>query len=168
MTQTAVSAIASAGTAIYAGQQAKAAAEAEAAPYAEEQIAARTAAVQGDAARQRDMNRTLASIDALRLGWGPDLMSPTGEAIQRESIDNATADVTTIRTNANRRTRRLGFGADASLDRGEAAGGSAQTPIIGQFSSSRRLPGGSNPPSNSIVDPAERVRNIPPRPPEPA
>lgn len=117
----AVSAVAAAGTAVYSGQQAKAAAEAEAAQYAEEQDAARTAAAQEEAAKDRQLRSVLATSEALRSARGLDLMSPTGEAIRRESVDNATADVTTIRANANRRTRRLGLGADATLDRGSAA-----------------------------------------------
>ncbi len=131
----AVSALASAGTAIYSGQQQKAAAEAEAAQYVEEQAAARTAAIQEEAARRRDMNRTLASMDALRLGRGLDLMSETGQAIRRESIDNAEADITTIRANANRRDRRLGLSVGSALDRGETAVVSSYGQAVGSLAS---------------------------------
>ncbi|MBW6397619.1 hypothetical protein KPL78_07175 [Roseomonas sp. HJA6] len=117
----AVSAVASAGTAIYSGQQQKAAAEAEAAQYAVEADAARVAAEQEIAAKRRDLSRTLGAIDALRLGRGLELMSPSGEAIRRENIDAAETDITTIGANLNSRSRRIRLGASTALDRGEGA-----------------------------------------------
>jgi hypothetical protein len=117
----AVSAIAGAGTAYVSGQQAQAGARAEAAQFAEEREAARVAAVQEIAAKRRDLNRTLSAIDNLRAGRGLDLMSATGDAIRRESIEAAEADIDTIAANTNRRQRRLGMSAGAALDRGDAA-----------------------------------------------
>lgn len=131
----AVSAVAAAGTAVYSGQQAKAAAESEAAQYAEEREAARVAAAQEEAAKLRTLRQTLAATDAIRLGRGLDLMSETGQTIRRESIDNATADITTIRANANRRDRRLGLSADAALDRGETAATSSYGQAVGSLAS---------------------------------
>ena len=130
---TVVSAAASAGTAIYSGQQAKVAAEAEAAQYAEEREAARVAAAQEEAAKLRTLRQTLAATDAIRLGRGLDLMSETGQAIRRESVDNAEADITTIRANANRRDRRLGLSVGSALDRGEAAVVSSYGQAVGSL-----------------------------------
>lgn len=134
----AVSAVAAAGTAVYSGQQAKAAAEAEAAQYAEEREAARVAAAQEEAAKLRTLRQTLAATDAIRLGRGLDLMSETGQEIRRESIDNTTADITTIRANTNRRTRRLGLGADAALDRGTTAAMTGYGQAVGSLASAGR------------------------------
>ena len=121
-TAIAVSAAASAGTAIYTGQQqaaaSKANAQAQAAQYAEEQRAARLAAEQEEAAKRRTLDAVLSSQDAIRAGRGLDLGSPTGDAIRRDSIEQAEWDITTIRANANSRERRLGLASDSALTRG--------------------------------------------------
>ena len=117
----AASAAASAGTAIYSGIQQREAADAQAAQYEEERMAARTAAQQEEAAKQRQLNRVLGASDALRAGRGLELMSTTGEEIRRENIDAVNNDITTIRANANVRTRRLGLAADNARNQGDAA-----------------------------------------------
>jgi hypothetical protein len=118
----AVSSLAAAGTAVYSGhQQASAAvdaAEAQAAQYAEEREAARVAATQAEAAKRREMTAVLSASDALRAGRGLDLMSGTGEAIRRETVEAGEADITTIRANDNRTGRRLGLAANTALTRG--------------------------------------------------
>ncbi|MBR0661334.1 hypothetical protein [Neoroseomonas oryzicola] len=117
----AIAAAASAGTAIYSGIQQREAADAQAAQYEEERMAARTAAQQEEAAKQRQLNRVLGAADALRAGRGLELMSTTGEEIRRENIDAVNNDITTIRANANTRTRRLGLAADNARGQGDAA-----------------------------------------------
>jgi hypothetical protein len=117
----AASSAVAAGTAIYAGQQAAGAARAEAAQFAEEREAARVAAVQEEAAKRRQLTAALSATDNLRLGRGLDLMSGTGDAIRRESIEATEADIDTIGANSNRRQRRIGMSMGAALDRGDAA-----------------------------------------------
>lgn len=132
----AVAAAASAGTAIYSGQQqaaaAKDAAQAQAAQYAEERQAARLAAEQEEAAKRRDLNRVLSAADALRAGRGLDLGSQTGEALRRASIDAAEGDIETVRANAERGGRRLGLAADAALRRGDNTANTAIVTSYGQ------------------------------------
>lgn len=132
----AVSAAASAGTAIYTGQQqaaaSKANAQAQAAQYAEEQRTARLAAEQEEAAKRRTLDAVLSSQDALRAGRGLDLGSPTGEAIRRESIEQAEWDITTIRANANARDRRLGLASDSALIRGR---NETRTAVVSSYGS---------------------------------
>lgn len=131
---TAVTSLAAAGTAVYSGyQQANAAvdaAEAQAAQYAEEREAARVAAEQATAAKRREMTAVLSASDALRAGRGLDLMSGTGEAIRRETVEAGEADITTIRANDNRTGRRLGLAADSGLRR---ASNSAEASVIGGY-----------------------------------
>lgn len=132
----AISAAAGAGTAIYSGHQqaaaAKDAAQAQSAQLAEEQRSARLAAEQEAAAKRRDVGRVLSSMDALRAGRGLDLMSGTGDAIRRVSMEAGDADVATIEANANNRTRRLGLASDAGLRR---AGNQASTALVQGYGS---------------------------------
>jgi len=130
----AVSSLAAAGTAVYSGYQQAAAAtdaaEAQAAQYAEEREAARVAALQAEAAKRREMTASMSAADALRSGRGLDLMSGTGEALRRESIEAGEADITTIRANDNRTGRRLGLAADSGLRR---ANNAAETAVVSGY-----------------------------------
>ena len=130
----AVSAAASAGTAIYSGQQqaraARQQAEATATQYAEEQRAARLAAEQEELARRRDLGRVLSAANALRAGRGLDMGSQTGEALYRASVEAAEADIEIIHANAERGGRRLGLAADAALRRGD---NEASAAVIGSY-----------------------------------
>lgn len=132
----AVSAVAAAGTAVYSGQQqasaAKANAQAQAAQYAEEQRAARLAAEQEQAAKRRELAAALSAQDALRAARGLDLGSGTGEAIRRDSIEQAENDITTIQANANSRDRRLGLASDSALVRGR---NEARTAVVSSYGS---------------------------------
>lgn len=132
----AVSAIAAAGTAVYSGQQqaaaSKANAQAQAAQYAEEQRAARLAAEQEQAAKRRELASALSAQDALRAARGLDLGSGTGDAIRRDSIEQAENDITTIQANANSRTRRLGLASDSALIRGR---NEARTAVVSSYGS---------------------------------
>lgn len=132
----AVSAVAAAGTAVYSGHQQAAAAQqsasAQAAQLAEEQRSARLAAEQETAAKRRQLGMVLSAQDALRAGRGLDLTSTTGEAIRRDSLEQAEGDIATVAANANNRTRRLGLASDSALTRGRNQANTALVQGYGQ------------------------------------
>lgn len=117
----AVASIASAGANVLGGLQAQAGARLQRQQYEEEARAARLAAQQEEAAKRRELNAVLSAQDALRAGRGLDLMSDTGRAIRRETIERAEDDILTVRLNADRAARRYGFAGAQATSQGRQA-----------------------------------------------
>lgn len=108
-------------TSIAGGIGAKAAADRDADQYREEQENARVAGLQEETERRRELQRQLASVDAIRGGRGVELYSPTADNIRSELERAASEDINTIRLNASNRARRYGAAADASKSQGTGA-----------------------------------------------
>jgi hypothetical protein len=102
----AAAAAVSAGTTIAAGSQAQGAAKIQRQQYEEEKRASQLAAAQQEADKRRELAAVLSAQDTLRAGRDLDLMSGTGDAIRRDSIEQAEGDVLTIRLNGDRAARR--------------------------------------------------------------
>lgn len=117
----AVTAVAGAATAVVQGEAAADQADSERQQYEESAKQAQIQADQEEVAKRKQLTAALSSADALRAGRGLDLGSPTGDAIRNTSIENAEADITTIRANAASNARRLGLAGDAASARGDAA-----------------------------------------------
>jgi len=92
---TAASAI---GTLAAAGQQ-SAAADFEAQQYKAQADAARTASMQDEAARRRDLTSNLMTIAAIRAGRGVGATSPTAMAIFDNAIDRSEDDIQASKAN---------------------------------------------------------------------
>jgi hypothetical protein len=90
---------ASAGSQLVAGGQKAAAAEFESQQYAEQAKAAKTAALQDETARRRDLNSNLETIQAIRAGRGVGSGSPTAMAIYDSTISRAEDDIFASKAN---------------------------------------------------------------------
>jgi hypothetical protein len=90
---------ASAGSQLVAGGQKAASAEFEQQQYAQQAQAAKTAALQDEAARRRDLTSNLETIQALRAGRGVGSGSPTAMGIYDSSIGRAEDDVASSKAN---------------------------------------------------------------------
>jgi len=110
--------VVSAVTSIVGGISAKQAADDEAAQYREEQENARVAGLQEETERQRELQRQLASVDAIRAGRGVELYSPTSDTIRAEQEAAAEDDINTIRLNSLNRQRRYAAAADSTESAG--------------------------------------------------
>jgi len=90
---------ASAVGSLAAGGQKAAAAEFEQQQYAQQAEAAKTAALQDEAARRRDLDSNLESIQAIRAGRGVGSGSPTAMAIYDSTIQRAEEDIFASKAN---------------------------------------------------------------------
>jgi len=90
---------ASAGSQLMAGGERAAAAEFESQQHAQQAQAARTAAMQDETARRRDLNSNLQTIQAIRAGRGVGEGSPTAMAIYDSTIDKSEDDIATSKAN---------------------------------------------------------------------
>jgi hypothetical protein len=84
---------ASAGSQIMAGRRKVAAAEFEQQQYAAAGAGARTASLQDETARRRDLTSNLETIQAIRAGRGVGSASPTAMAIYNNTIDKSEDDI---------------------------------------------------------------------------
>jgi hypothetical protein len=87
-----------AGTLSAAGQR-SAAAEFESQQYAQQAQAAKTASLQDEAARRRDLNSNLETIQAIRAGRGVGSGSPTAMAIYDATITRSEDDIAASKAN---------------------------------------------------------------------
>lgn len=90
---------ASAGSQLMAAGQQSAAAEFESQQYAQQAQAARTASLQDETARRRDLTSNLETIQAIRAGRGVGSGSPTAMAIYDSTIDKSEDDIATSKSN---------------------------------------------------------------------
>jgi hypothetical protein len=90
---------ASAGSQLMAGGERSAAATFEAQQHAQAADAARTAAIQDETARRRDLTSNLESIQAIRAGRGVGSGSPTAMAIYDSSIGKSEDDIAASKAN---------------------------------------------------------------------
>jgi hypothetical protein len=91
--------VASAGSQLMAGGQKAAAAEFEQQQYAEQAKAAKTAALQDETARRRDLTSNLETIQAIRAGRGVGSGSPTAMAIYDSTISRSEDDIAASKAN---------------------------------------------------------------------
>jgi len=90
---------ASAGSQLVAGGQKAAAAEFEAQQYKQQADAAKTAALQDETARRRDLTSNLETIQAIRAGRGVGSGSPTAMAIFDSTIGRSEDDIAASKAN---------------------------------------------------------------------
>lgn len=90
---------ASAGSQLMAAGERSAAAEFEQQQYAQQAQAAKTAAVQDETARRRDLTSSLETIQAIRAGRGVGSGSPTAMAIYDSTIDKSEDDIAASKAN---------------------------------------------------------------------
>jgi len=90
---------ASVGGQLMAGGQKAAAAEFEAQQYQQQAQAARTAALQDETARRRDLTSNLETIQAIRAGRGAGSGSPTAMAIYDSTISRSEDDIAASKAN---------------------------------------------------------------------
>lgn len=90
---------ASAGSQLMAAGQQSAAAEFESQQYAQQAQAAKTAALQDETARRRDLTSNLESIQAIRAGRGVGAGSPTAMAIFDSGINRSEDDIAASKAN---------------------------------------------------------------------
>lgn len=83
---------------VQAGQQ-SAAAEFESQQYAQQAEAAKTASMQEEAQRRRDLTSNLEAIQAIRAGRGVGASSPTAQAIYGNVIDRSEDDIAASKAN---------------------------------------------------------------------
>lgn len=105
--QTAMSVIGS----VQEGRQAVADAKFEQRQYEDAARDELIASAQEEAQRRRELNDTLATIDAMRAGRGLSQQSPTARALRKSATDNAMTDIGIGKTNrliAADTNRRLG------------------------------------------------------------
>jgi len=121
-------AVASAISSIAGGIQAKRAADTEAAQYREEADNARTAAIQDETQRRKQLQRTLATQQAIRAGSGFELFSPTFSNIQAQTTKDAESDIETAQINFMSKQGRFLLGAEGA----EASGQSKMLAGFGQ------------------------------------
>jgi hypothetical protein len=91
--------VASVGGQLAAGGQKAAAAEFEAQQYAQQAQAAKTAALQDETARRRDLTSNLETIQAIRAGRGVGSGSPTATAIYESTISRSEDDIAASKAN---------------------------------------------------------------------
>jgi hypothetical protein len=89
----------SAFSSLMAGGEKAAAAEFESQQYAQQAQAQRTAALQDETARRRDLASNLESIAAIRAGRGVGAGSPTAMAIYNSGIANSEDDIQASKAN---------------------------------------------------------------------
>lgn len=90
----------SAGSSLMAGAERARASEFEAQQYEQQAEATRTAAIQDEAARRRELTSNLDAVMAIRAGRGVGEASPTGTAIMTSAISRGEEDIATTRANA--------------------------------------------------------------------
>lgn len=90
---------AQAGSQLMAAGERSAAADFEAQQYRQQVDAARTAALQDETARRRDLTSNIQAIQAIRAGRGVGMGSPTGTAILDNAIDLSEDDIATSKAN---------------------------------------------------------------------
>lgn len=90
---------ASAGSQLMAAGQASAAADFESQQYAQQAQAAKTAAIQDETARRRDLTSNLETIQAIRSGRGVGSGSPTAMAIFDSGISKSEDDIAASKAN---------------------------------------------------------------------
>jgi type II secretory pathway pseudopilin PulG len=90
---------ASAGSQLMAGNEKSSAAQFEAQQYTEQAAATRTAALQDETARRRDLTSNLETIQALRAGRGVGASSPTAMAIYDSGISRSEDDIAASKAN---------------------------------------------------------------------
>jgi hypothetical protein len=90
---------ASAGSQIMAGNEKSTAAQFEAQQYAQQAQAAKTASLQDETARRRDLTSNLETIQAIRAGRGVGSSSPTAMAIYNNTIDKSEEDIQASKAN---------------------------------------------------------------------
>jgi hypothetical protein len=90
---------ASAGSKLMAAGQQSAAADFESQQYAAQADAAKTASLQEETVRRRDLVSNLETIAAIRAGRGVGSGSPTAMAIYGNSIDRSEDDIATSKAN---------------------------------------------------------------------
>jgi hypothetical protein len=108
---------------IMAGNERASAAEFEAGQYRTQEQQARTAAIQDETARRRELTTSMETIQALRAGRGVGASSPTGTAILDNMVGETEDDILTSR--ANYLTR-----ADLSRRAGELSDRRARTSML--------------------------------------
>jgi type II secretory pathway pseudopilin PulG len=90
---------ASAGSQLMAGGEKAAAAEFESQQYAQQAQAQRTASIQEEAQRRRDLTSNLETIAAIRAGRGVGASSPTAMAIFDSGISQSEDDIAASKAN---------------------------------------------------------------------
>lgn len=90
---------ASAGSQLVAAGERSAAAQFESQQHAQQAEAARTAAMQDETARRRDLTSNLETIQAIRAGRGVGSSSPTAMAIYDNISDKSEDDIATSKAN---------------------------------------------------------------------
>lgn len=90
---------ASAGSQLVAGGEKAAAAEFEAQQYKQQAEAAKTAALQDETARRRDLTSNLETIQAIRSGRGVGSGSPTAMAIFDSTVSRSEDDIAASKAN---------------------------------------------------------------------
>lgn len=91
--------IASAGGQLMAAGQKSAAADFETQQYEQQAQAAKTASMQEEATRRRDLTSSLETIQAIRAGRGVSSGSPTAMAIYTDSIGRSEDDIAASKAN---------------------------------------------------------------------
>lgn len=90
---------ASAGSQLMAGGERAAAADFESQQYAQQAQAAKTAAIQDETARRRDLTSNLETIQAIRAGRGVGSSSPTATAIYDNLTSKSEDDIASSKAN---------------------------------------------------------------------
>ena len=117
----AVSSVIGAVSSVAQGNQANRAAQLEAEQYRDEAETARVNAVLEETDRRKDLQRVLATQEAIRAGRGLDFSTGSSEALSGASEAEAERDVNLIRANAFNRQRRMLLAADSASQRGQSA-----------------------------------------------
>lgn len=90
---------ASAAGSLMAGSEKATAAQFEQQQYEQQAQAARTAALQDETARRRDLTSNLQTIETIRAGRGVGAASPTAMAIYDNTINNSEDDIAASKAN---------------------------------------------------------------------
>ena len=117
----AISSVVGAVGSVVQGQAAQRAAESEAAQYRDDAETARVNAVIEETDRRKELQRVLATGEAVRAGRGLDLNTGSSDALRSASEADASRDINVIRANAFGRQNRNLLAADAASSRGSAA-----------------------------------------------
>ena len=104
-----------------AGQEAKRSADFEAQQYDRQAKAYMTQAAQDEAARRRDLESSLETIQVMRAGRGLSLDSPTGRAIVEGVTSRAEDDIHTSKANIFSKLSNAELAAGQSRRRGDAS-----------------------------------------------
>jgi hypothetical protein len=146
-TALAIGTVASAGSKLMAAGEQSAAAEFESQQYAAQADAARTASLQEETRRRRDLTSNLETIAAIRAGRGVGAGSPTAMAIYDNAVDLSEEDIDTAKGNYARKAelnRNASFLASRKAGTSLLAGflGAAGDVAGGAFRYSRATAGG--------------------------